>query len=43
VTRKYRPIALPGAYFALLIALMRRAGRGEWARMRMVARLLVGA
>jgi GT2 family glycosyltransferase len=43
VTRKFRPIALPGAYVALLIALLRRAGRGEWARMRMVAKLLIGA
>lgn len=42
VTRKYRPIALPGAYVALVVAMLRRAGRGEWARTRMVAKLLVG-
>ena len=42
VTRKYRPVALPGAYAGLVAAMLRRAGRGEWARTRMVARLLVG-
>ncbi len=42
VTRKYRPIALPGAYAGLVVAMLRRAGRGEWARTRMVAKLLVG-
>jgi GT2 family glycosyltransferase len=41
VTRKYRPIALPGAYVGLVVAMLRRAGRREWARSRMVARILV--
>jgi len=43
VTRKYRPMALPGAYASLLVAMLRRAGRGDWDRTRMVARLLVEA
>jgi GT2 family glycosyltransferase len=41
-TRKYRPAALPTVYFALAVAALRRAGRGEWDRARMIARLCWG-
>ncbi len=43
VTRKYRRVALPGAYAALVVAMLRRAFRGEWDRSRMAARLLIEA
>jgi GT2 family glycosyltransferase len=40
VTRKFAPYALPTVYAALLVAMARRAWRGEWDRVRMIARLL---
>jgi GT2 family glycosyltransferase len=40
VTRKFNPQALPTVYLALAAALLRRAKRGQWDRMRMIARLL---
>lgn len=42
ITRRYRPIALPGAYLALLVAIARRAGRREWRRVGVAAKVLVG-
>lgn len=41
-TRKYKPAALPTVYIALAVAALRRAGRGEWDRVRMIARLCWG-
>jgi hypothetical protein len=41
-TRKYKPAALPTVYFALAVAALRRASRGEWDRVRMIARLCWG-
>ena len=38
-TRKFRPAALPTVYFALGVAALRRARRGEWDRVRMIAGL----
>jgi GT2 family glycosyltransferase len=40
VTRKFVPFALPTVYLALLISMVRRLCRGEWDRVRMIARLL---
>ncbi len=38
-TRKFLPAMLPTVYFALLVALLRRARRGRWDRVRMIAKL----
>lgn len=38
-TRRFNPVALPTVYLALVVAALRRARRGEWDRVRMVARL----
>lgn len=38
-TRKFLPAMLPTVYFALFIALLRRARRGRWDRVRMIAKL----
>jgi GT2 family glycosyltransferase len=39
VTRKFKPAALPTVYFALAVGALRRARRGEWDRVRMIAEL----
>ncbi|CAA9328382.1 MAG: hypothetical protein AVDCRST_MAG89-2004, partial [uncultured Gemmatimonadetes bacterium] len=39
VTRKFKPAALPTVYFALAVGALRRARRGEWDRVRMIAGL----
>ncbi len=36
VTRRYHPAAMPTVYLALLVAMFRRARRGQWDRVRMV-------
>lgn len=41
VTRKFNPAALPTVYLALLVSMLRRAQRGQWDRVRMIAKLLV--
>lgn len=41
-TRKHEPAALPTVYLALAVAALRRASRGEWDRVRMIARLCRG-
>lgn len=41
VTRKYNPRVLPTVYVALAAALLRRAQRGQWDRVRMIAKLMV--
>ncbi len=38
-TRKFLPAMLPTVYFALFVALLRRARRGRWDRVRMIAKL----
>jgi GT2 family glycosyltransferase len=38
-TRKFLPSRLPGVYVALLAAMLRRARRGRWDRVRMIADL----
>jgi GT2 family glycosyltransferase len=38
-TRKFLPRALPTVYLALLVSMARRARRGEWDRVRMIAEL----
>lgn len=43
VTRKFRPAALPTVYLALAAAMLRRASRGQWDRVRMIARLCVSS
>lgn len=39
ITRKFAPYALPTVYLGLLLAMLRRAWRGEWDRVAMIARL----
>ncbi len=41
VTRKYNPRVLPTVYVALAAALLRRARRGQWDRVRMIAKLMI--
>jgi GT2 family glycosyltransferase len=41
-TRKFLPSRLPGVYVALLAAMLRRARRGRWDRVRMIASLCRG-
>lgn len=40
VTRRFSPRTLPTVYLALGAALLRRARRGQWDRVRMIAKLL---
>jgi hypothetical protein len=40
ITREFSPIALPTVYIALLVAALRRAYRGQWDRVGMIAKLL---
>ncbi|HET7274380.1 MAG TPA: glycosyltransferase family 2 protein [Longimicrobiaceae bacterium] len=41
VTRRFNPAAVPTVYLALLIALLRRARRGQWDRVKMVAGVML--
>ena len=41
VTRRYRPAALPGACLAVCVALLRRAWRGDWQRVRTITKMLM--
>jgi GT2 family glycosyltransferase len=38
-TRKFVPAALPTVYLALVVAMLRRASRGQWDRVGMIAKL----
>lgn len=41
IARRFRPRTLPGVYLGLLAAVVRRIGRGQWRRARMIAGLMV--
>ncbi len=42
-TRRFVPLALPTVYLALVVAMARRAKRGQWDRIAMIARLCLKA